>query len=158
MLAQCLFTPNFSDGNHFHFSSTGSAACLHLVSLSLLLFTPCSCQQCRHSCPERTHFRHLCHPLSQHDFMPLLSLLSSSYSSLSPCVCLRLADRHAGPAAGGSSPHPALLPRGAHLAVLQLQESLLQTGGCHALLCRYGNNFLQFLIKIIITVRLSGRF
>lgn len=86
MLAQCLFTPNFSDGNHFQFSSTGSAACLHLVSLSLLLFTPCSCQQRRHNCPERTHFRHLCHPLSQHDFMPLLSLLSSSYSSLSPCV------------------------------------------------------------------------
>lgn len=86
---------------------------------------------------------------------PLSSLL---LLSVPVCVCLRLADRHAGPAAGGSSPHPALLPRGNHLAVLQLQESLLQTGGCHALLCRCGNNFLKFLIRIIITVSLSGRF
>ena len=63
-------------------------------------------------------------------------------SSLPPlsvpvCVCLRLADRHTGPAVGGSGPHPALLPRGGDLPVPQLQEPLLQARGCHAVFCRY---------------------
>lgn len=52
-------------------------------------------------------------------------------------VCCRLADRHAGPAAGGRGPHPPLLPPGALLALLQLQESLLQAHRYHTLHCRY---------------------
>lgn len=71
-------------------------------------------------------------------YLSVISCLSSLLLSVPLCVCLRLADRHTGPVVGGSGPHPALLPRGADLSVLQLQESLLQARGCHAVLCRYG--------------------
>lgn len=156
-MAQWLFTPKFSDGNHFHFSFTRSEACLHLVSLSLLLFTPCSCQQRRHSCPERTHFRHLSHPLSRCDFMPLVSLLSSS--SLSPCVFV----------SDWQIATLALLLGGAALTLLSFVVALISLcfssrSRCYKLVAVMlfsagaGIIFLKFLIKIIITVRLSGRF
>lgn len=66
-----------------------------------------------------------------------ISLLPSVWLGFHACVCFRLADRHTGPAAGGRGPHPPLLPPGAHLALLQLQESLLQAHSCHTLHCRY---------------------
>lgn len=75
-------------------------------------------------------------------YLGVISCPSSLPPSLPPlsvpvCVCLRLADRHTGPAVGGSGPHPALLPRGGDLPVPQLQEPLLQARGCHAVFCRY---------------------
>lgn len=72
---------------------------------------------------------YLCHDASQTGFM-IFSVVSA------PVFGFRLADRHAGPAAWRSSPHPALLPRGSGLPVLRLQESLLQTRGRHAVLRR----------------------
>lgn len=63
------------------------------------------------------------------------------------CVCLRLADSHAGLAVGGGSTHPALLPRGTRVPVLQLQESLLQARCCHAVLCRYVKRLCPFWRK-----------
>lgn len=100
--------------------------------------SPASCQQHSHSrlSGVTPRFSYLCHFLSRCDFMPLFPHPLPPLS-VRVCVCVRLADRHTGPAVGGSGPHPALLPRGGDLPVPQLQESLLQACGCHAVFCRY---------------------
>lgn len=102
-----------------------STCCLHLVpSVSA------SCQQ-------------------QTALLPVLSPSFPPYRCDFTPVCFRLADRHTGPAAGGRGPHPPLLPPGAHLALLQLQESLLQAHSCHPLHCRY--------VEYSETTELSGK-
>lgn len=130
MFTWWYFTTN-ADSESKHDSGTWThyqnCDLLHLVSLGLSTFLPLV---------SSTDMAVLSNPVLATHVTLYLSVISCLSSPLLP-VCLRLADRHAGPAAGGRGPHPARLPRGADLSVLQLQESLLQARGCHALLCRY---------------------
>lgn len=139
--------------------------CLHLVSLSLLFF----CSPTSLPPVNSTDTAVLSNPILATYvtlYLSVISCLSSLLLSVPLCVCLRLADRHTGLAVGGSGPHPALLPRGADLSVLQLQESMLQARGRHAVLCRYVkrknkkealNDTEQMTSKIFQTNVLSGK-
>ena len=116
-----------------------------LLSCCLILCRPrpssCFCVLSAVNPPDQAHFCSLCRPVSCCDFPPV-------------CVCFRLADRHTGPAAGGSSTHPPLLPHGAHLPLLQLPESLLQARSRHTLHHRCAA-YAQSTTDLSICVRLQ---